>query len=420
MTEKSQDRMLARPVMPTNRVFFTLPILTHRLLSRPGAIPVWLCLFCLLLGWLIPSPAPAAPAVDPLLSLYQRLDEATHGGQGYSQFDSWDKQHTGCIPCWAQSRVLDSYLEVYSATGDPKWLAKFAAQAEGLPAKTDRRLGRRDYRGVAGPAWSTIHYTRGRSHVWVAHTGLICAPLLEFARLVRERNLTEFSPQAELFLAAAREAVAFHDDQYSRRNGLAGYSERPDAPCPLAGQYLPWNQQAAMGRALLLLWRLTGREDYRTRAGEIAASLKGRITFSEDHQRCRWPYWTRNPPAQERMDDLNHATLVMRFMLDAFQAELVFTKSDLQCLANTLLHDLLRPNGEVAGRLDGTKICSHPVAALLWLPLGRIYPRVHHRLQAVYAADPGLLGEPFPAEPDQRGVVFQALSLLISLSKTSP
>ena len=365
------------------------------------------------------TPAAASPDAR-LLALYQRLDQATHGGQGYAQFDSWDKLHTGCVPCWAQSRVLDSYLEVYSATRDPRWLSKFAAQAEVLLGKTDRRLGRRDWRGVSGPVWSTIHYTQGKPHVWVAHTGLICTPLLEFARLVRDKNLARFAPRAESFLAAAREAVAFHDDQYGRRDGLAGYWERPDAPCPPAGQYLPWNQQAAMGRALLLLWRLTGREDCRKRAGEIAASLKSRMTFSEDRRRCRWPYWSRNPPAKERPDDLNHATLVMRFMLEAFQADLVFSRGDLQCLANTLLHDLLRPGGEVAGRLDGTTTCPQPAAALLWLPLGRIDPRVYQRLQAVYAADPGLLGEPFPAEPDRRGVVFQALSLLISHSRTSP
>ena len=59
------------------------------------------------------------------LQAYEAIDMQINSGQGYAS----------CLDTigylsWRESRILESYLNVYRATGDVKWIEKFICQAD--------------------------------------------------------------------------------------------------------------------------------------------------------------------------------------------------------------------------------------------------------------------------------------------------
>jgi hypothetical protein len=59
------------------------------------------------------------------LQAYEVIDMRINSGQGYAS----------CLDTigylsWRESRILESYLNVYRATGDVKWIEKFICQAD--------------------------------------------------------------------------------------------------------------------------------------------------------------------------------------------------------------------------------------------------------------------------------------------------
>ncbi|MGC9358502.1 MAG: hypothetical protein ACP5GX_11565, partial [Anaerolineae bacterium] len=85
------------------------------------------------------------------------------------------------------------------------------------------------------------------------HTGLITYPLLRFSALVEREGLATWQPQSQEYLEYARAAVESHDDEWRSVSTTQGYYVyREDSPKWCNGVNLPYNQQAAMGRSLLL------------------------------------------------------------------------------------------------------------------------------------------------------------------------
>lgn len=351
-----------------------------------------------------------------LLRQYLELDNATFQGKGFSQYDSWQKMHTSCVLCWAQTRVLESYLDIFLATNDQKWLRKFALQASTVLEATDASQGRKDYQGRSGPVWSTIHYTKGVPHVWVVHTGSICYPLLRFAFITRRMKLRRFDQASTRFLEAAKKAVAFHHGQYKSEGNLAGYWERPNAPSGLAGRFLPWNQQAAMGRTLLLLGRLTGALSYRARAQAMGRSLARHIITAKDGKTCYWPYQSARDSMPGRVDDVSHASLVAWFMLDLHRQGLVFSKNDLMRVANTFLIKVLPGGDQMARLIDGTGATNLGLPVFLWLPLSVVQPTIYQQVKKISLSRPDLLEPAFSHRPDDRGLAMQAAAWLLLLA----
>lgn len=66
---------------------------------------------------------------------FKAIDQRINGGWGYAN-------HLDTIGylSWRQSRVLESYLNIYEATQDASWLEKFVQQADLVLAHRDDRL----------------------------------------------------------------------------------------------------------------------------------------------------------------------------------------------------------------------------------------------------------------------------------------
>jgi len=73
--------------------------------------------------------------VESWLEALNAIDRRINGGWGYA-----NHLHTIGYISWRQSRVFESYLNIYEATRDASWLEKFVQQADLVMAHRDDRL----------------------------------------------------------------------------------------------------------------------------------------------------------------------------------------------------------------------------------------------------------------------------------------
>ena len=103
------------------------------------------------------APAPAARAGEPapprdyaVRATFDALDASWDAGRGNSR-------RTGGALVWGGSYFLQSYLLMYEATGDLRYLQTFVAQADRILANRDSDRGLTDHRGRSLPAWGVGH-----------------------------------------------------------------------------------------------------------------------------------------------------------------------------------------------------------------------------------------------------------------------
>jgi hypothetical protein len=125
--------------------------------------------------------------------------------------------------------------------------------------------------------------------------------------------------------------------------------------------------QNAAGLTYIALWKATGDERFYDRAEALAKTMKAELTPVSD--RYRWRYAPYNSSGS--YSDISHAGLDVSFIVDAYEAGIVFDDTDIQRLANTMRHIQVDPgftaqlSGSGAGSIDQTRL------AVLWLKLTR-------------------------------------------------
>jgi len=101
------------------------------------------------------------PTVDPLVAQYESLLHYALEGQIFAYADN----HRGRL-AWNTAYFLDSLLNMFVATQDPRYLDLFVEHADALLALRDDFAGRSDFTGRARPGWqANAHYTLGRPYV---------------------------------------------------------------------------------------------------------------------------------------------------------------------------------------------------------------------------------------------------------------
>ena len=335
---------------------------------------------------------PSARSNQLLLQLqlvFDDLDNAINEGKGYKDFLNSDGFPTGALLAWSESYLMQAYAEMFQATGDERYLDKLSDHVESVLRNRDDFRGQVDWKGDLAPAWGTDRYTKeGDWKHFAVHTGMITYPMLEFVQLVREFGIDRLSDEAEAILVRVKEAVDYHDKEWVVQDlgfGLYTFPEdyygRPNYICPL-------NQQAAMGRSLLLLWKLTGEERYRQKATDIAAALK--YSFQEDEQGAYvWGVNLGPPSHSNPVDDISHSTITIHFVTLAHQAGIEFTANDMEKITSTVKR--LFSGGRVARRIDGTGDYAYEIAAgqyAFLTPYDReIWKLSHDLLFEIYRVD---------------------------------
>ena len=128
---------------------------------------------------------------------------------------------------WGQGWLLEAYLNMYEATGNKKYLKKFAVHSERVANNADKNRGVMDYKGRSKMGWSNTSYSKnGKPIVHLAHSGMILYPLVKFSLMVKDRpDLSEYNAMANRYKVMAEKAVAEFESvwKYDARTGQGNY-----------------------------------------------------------------------------------------------------------------------------------------------------------------------------------------------------
>ena len=239
------------------------------------------------------------------------------------------------------------------------------------------------------------------------HTGMIAFPLLRFALLIENENLAEWRIKAQSYLEYARSTVNSHQDEWRSISTTRGfYVFREDAPVWANGVNLPFNQQAVMGKSLLLLYDLTGEETYRIQAMQIAQVLRDGMIYDIETDSYKWHYWFgegydgwKNVEGRfiptyggyKSAESITYASIDIDFVLLAHRHRIVFSVYDIVRLSNTFLRHLTTADGRLCFRVDDQVIegsCSNyyvdnPLKVTEYLGLTEVVPAVYQRMEMV-------------------------------------
>lgn len=227
------------------------------------------------------------------------------------------------------------------------------------------------------------------------HTGMIAGPLARFASIVKKQQLKQYNADAAKLAQAARVALLAHESEFREEKGAGWYVFTYGEPMWCDGCPVPQNYFCAIGRAFVHLYRYDPQPMYHDRIKKLASTLKSGMKLEADG--CYiWHYWTeqmvkgwennaikssRLSRSEPRMniEDSSHGAIDVEFACMANSEGIVFTKADLELLANTLTKRMLRTDGKLNKFVDGSgepRQFSSP-----WLGLVKTNPDLPRKLK---------------------------------------
>lgn len=332
----------------------------RRFAGGTPALPAWRALLLAFVAVVIWSP-PACSALSsdsvttPVIvqsadyrALFDRFDSA------YARVrESRESDNSRGLLAWGESYLLQAYIQMYRATGDTAYLRKFTTHFDQVLAQRDDKLGRLDdYTSTALPGWGSSSYNRNGAkwHVFIVHTGVILIGPAEFVRLVTGTPALqgEFGTSASLYRRAIEQSIEGAEPYW--RNGLGegeGYYE--DQAIGL----LPLNQSNALGSVMLVMDDVTSNPRHLDHARRLALFYKNRLRTKGDHY--EWGYWPKQVDSETtRAEDISHAVINIDFAARCAAKNIVFSRNDVRRFARTWLDAIRRPDGMIAGCVDGS------------------------------------------------------------------
>ncbi|RLB02350.1 MAG: hypothetical protein DRG59_12800, partial [Deltaproteobacteria bacterium] len=263
------------------------------------------------------------------LEAFEAIDQRINGGHGYA-----NHLDTLGYLSWRQSRIFESYLNIYEATQDLSWLEKFVQQADLILSHRD------DHLWGGAPAWSSLKYLKtgwNKPEPLLVNNAMIIYPLARFDALVLNKvTLSAFHNVALWYMSNVSETVDYFQQWYIV-DEEAGYYLIQDAEfVNHPGINAPFNWNAAMGRVLLALYDATGRVAYLKQARALAQTLKAGLNVMDNDSYC-WHYWFgEGYERYKSTEDVSHGALDVQFALACHEHGIVFDAQDIHRFANTL------------------------------------------------------------------------------------
>lgn len=326
-----------------------------------------------------------------LLDLYRKFDsEQNHK---YARPKISDNSTGGFA--WAVSYLMEGYLVMYEATCDTAYMSKFCTYARVVLDNTDTRRGVKDYKGRVRCGWSARSYSEDKaSHmVHFVHTGMILYPLLKYCVLYSYdkhfRNGKRYEELYKEIMSIAENCIQQLEPQwrFNSATGQGYYMWEGDEPVKTdLSLQPPLNGQAAMGKSLALLYRLTSKPDYLMKVRALANLFVKNASVTK-MQTLRWGYRADTSKARQ-LEDFSHGAIDVEFALEAWRLKLV-ELSFIKQLANTLLN--LKGKDGFAQYVDGTSRYKddsekfiYSLQAGRWLGLSEVNCRVYEAVLGYY------------------------------------
>ena len=201
--------------------------------------------------------------------------------------------------CWQAAYTAPDFLRAYQAWKDVRWLERAEAFDDYLVSRL-----KKDPDGCEG--WIGKSYFIDRlNQDTVVGDAILCKTLLEFAEIVRDdpKLKARFGAKAQKYIDLATRICW---DKFNRRGqyyedgGWGSYRTYGRLIDPATNKWVEMpdavisdnlNKHYAIGIALLRLWRLTGRDEYRERVETIFGRHKEMARYFRDEDRVVWNFW---------------------------------------------------------------------------------------------------------------------------------
>ncbi|MGI6685257.1 MAG: Ig-like domain-containing protein [Bacillota bacterium] len=298
----------------------------------------------------LPFSAAQAVSLSEVEQLFNRFD-TRNNGNWYKDYNN----ENGAL-AWDESYVMRGYLEMYQATKDTKYLDKFIVHGDSVLKQRDSVRGVKDYRGLSLPAWrGGPRYTgNGTYKIFDVHTAMIAYPFAQFATIVNHNSgLSSYKSYADKYLKAAKDAAAVHDAEWIE-TATEMYLNRP------------FNMIFSFGSLYLEIYQASGEAVYKNKAVKIANHFRNNLTVDSSINGYLWKYMRTRDYGYE---DLSHGAMDIDFAYLAYKNSINFNATDMQRFGNTVQKKLIKADGNIANRVDGSGTSSNQNFIGLWLNL---------------------------------------------------
>jgi len=292
-----------------------------------------------------------ALALPDRIRLFDSENVRLFNGEGYSNQSTGRTYLTGAHFAWTESYLQRAYAEMYRATGDPKYVTSLRDHIRRILAQRDDRMGRRDFQGTLLPLWGTDYFSPvDRWEYFAVHQGMIGIPMLEYIQLTRESEDPAVRADHAAILSTLEEILGFLEADW---NAAGGFYYAPSRYGHVPSEELPLDMQSALGSCLILLYDLTGKEAYRTRAAALLSLIESSFRHLPDGTLILPVVEWHDPhPGRRHVGDTPHASVIFHFLLLAHQYGYPVTQGTPEHLAATVSHWL--ESGRQSLWMDGS------------------------------------------------------------------
>jgi hypothetical protein len=272
----------------------------------------------------------------------------------YREFESkYNDPHTGLFdrakgsPGWTYTYPVYSYMAMYRAKKDPKWLDHTIVRIDNLIDQMrevpdwgiDSWTGYKD--GTRG--WGTVTYT-DQYDEFMVHDGHTSGAIAQFVRAIyADPDLHEkYKDKADHYLNTLEKNIVtkWYVNKDAKRGKELHLREWG------GWRNLPHNQYLAFGTLCLILRQVSLSSYYvptnpdfprfyMKTATEMARFFKEELRHLESKDAYLWDY---RPGG--RREDSGHGNLDIEFVIRAYRQGIVFDKTDMERFARTFIHVL--------------------------------------------------------------------------------
>jgi len=302
------------------------------------------------------------------------------------------------------SYIARSLSDVYNATYDRFFLDRLSVMVDDILATRD------DKKGVESPGdtvagWSCNAFTGGENHIWIIHSALILEPIIDYLLILKgdDRLFEEFKDRFNKILAEVEKSVEIFDSDYVKLNekGEGYYVDDYLKKSYNDKGNLPFNHQNAMGKVLIKLWYLTGKEKYLNRAKELAKFFKRHLVLAQnksyvweyrvpvERSLAEYPEEEKTPKVfKKAAANVSVAALDIGFVVLCFKTGIVFNSEDINRFINTF-GNFYKGYGHVSSNIDGSgtiHMIDNHIQLGRWLDLAEFNRQIWDSVENEYNA----------------------------------
>lgn len=357
--------------------------------------------FCFALAWTLTVVLPSAPVycltqdeiTSQALSLYN-IKSAGFNQNTYLNYYLYGvppyPRYEGGLLTWQETYLGSAYYSMYLATQNLQFLDLLLSHAEVMYAHRGDRVSPPIFDQIRNrqmPAFVSFNLQEGpdaRQHSWLVESAYQTHPVtFAIAQINSDSHLTSlFGARASALMTDIIETMDSFDTEFSMFSGGRGRYHDPYLAFtdPYTNGELPYNMQSAAGQVYIALWKATGQQRFYDRAVALATTLKAELTPLSD--RYRWRYAPYDSPGS--VSDVSHAGMDVAFIVDAYEAGIVFDDTDIQRLINTMRY--IRKDSGFTATVDGSGVGTFDKVRLVstWLSLIRYDATLRQEMFPLY------------------------------------